>query len=182
MTQQSRRRRRPSGGMRRTYIVVIAGLIILGVASTFALTYVQTELEEPWGAQYTLQYTGASVELDNPETIVVDDDTVEVYFDVTPNDKEVTLKIVVTPLDINGDPIVAVGSSDRTCTVTWYKTGGAGAGQLQASKQVDIGADFEVTLTMPSVAYVESMRVKWVDTGFTAEYEGVRILVEDVES
>lgn len=168
--------------MRRTYIVVVVALIVLGVASTFALTYVQTELEEPWGAQYTLQYTGASVELSNPETTVVDDDTVEVTFDITPNDKEVTLKFVITPLDSNEDPIVAVGSSGRTCTVTWYKTGGAGAGQLQVSKQVDIDEDFEVTLTMPAVAYIESMRVEWIDEGFTAKYEGVRILVEDVES
>lgn len=92
------------------------------------------------------------------------------------------LKVVIIPLDSIGDPITAVGSSGRTCTVTWYKTGGAAAGQLQASKQVDIDEDFEVTLTMPAMAYVESMRVKWVDTGFTAKYEGVRILVEDVES
>jgi len=168
--------------MRRTYIIIVAALIILGTVSSFALTYVQTELDEPWGAQYTLQYTGASVELSNPETVVIDDDSVEITFDITPNDKEVQLKFVITPLDIDGEPVVAVGSSGRTCTVTWYKTGGSGEGQLQALKQVDQDSDFEVTLTMPSLAQIESMRVEWIDEGFTAMYEGVRILVEDVES
>jgi len=51
--------------MRRTYIIIVAALIILGTVSSLALTYVQTEFDEPWGAQYTLQYTGASVELSN---------------------------------------------------------------------------------------------------------------------
>jgi len=168
--------------MRRTYIIIVAALIILGTVSSFALTYVQTELDEPWGAQYTLQYTGASVELSNPETTVVNNNTVRITFDITPNDKDVQLKFVITPLDIDGEPIVAVGSSGRTCTVTWYKTGGEGAGQLQANKQVDRDSVFEVTLTMPVLAQVESMRVEWVDDGFTETYEGVRILVEDVES
>ncbi len=42
--------------------------------------------------------------------------------------------------------------------------------------------DFEATVTMNLARQIDSLRIKWVDEGFTARYEGVRILVEDVES
>ncbi|MBT3284926.1 hypothetical protein HN807_11890 [Candidatus Bathyarchaeota archaeon] len=165
--------------MRRTYIVIIIALLILGTVSTFALTYVQTELEEPWGAQYTLDYTGASIELSNPDTTVVDQDTIRVSFDITPNDKIVKCKFVIIPLDINDDPIDAIGSTGRTATITWYSTGGGQHGQEQ--KQVDPGFDLETTMIMSTSGLIESMRIEWVNDGFAAEYESVRILIEDVE-
>lgn len=177
--QQRRRRRRAAGGMRRTYIVIIIALLILGTVSTFALTYVQTELEEPWGAQYTLDYTGASIQLSNPETTIVDQDTIRVLFDITPDDKDVKCKFVITPLDINDDPIDAEGSSGRTTTVTWYSTGGGQHGQEQ--KQVDPGFDMEATITMATAGQIDNMRIEWVNDGFAAEYESVRILIEDVD-
>ena len=166
--------------MRRTYIVIVAALIILGVVSTFALTYVQTELEEPWGAQYTLQYVGASIELSNPETTVVDEDSVEVTFDIIPNDKDVRLKVVIIPLDMNNATLTVEGSTVGTCTITWYLTDG---GQYtEPNVQVNSLEDFEATITMGIARRVKSMRIKWNDDGFTARYEGVRVLVEDVES
>jgi hypothetical protein len=177
--QQRRRRRRAAGGMRRTYLVIIIALLVLGTVSTFALTYVQTELEEPWGAQYTLDYTGASIELSNPHTTIVDQDTIRVTFDITPNDKIVKCKFVITALDINGDAIDAVGSTGRTTTLTWDSTGGGQHGQEQ--KQVDPGLDMEATITMSTSGYIESMRIEWVNDGFAEEYESVIILIEDVE-
>ncbi len=180
MTQEPRRRRRrAAGGLRRTYLIIILALLILGTVSTFALTYVQTELEEPWGAQYTLDYTGASITLSNPHTTVVDQDTVRVTFDIAPIDKIVKCKFVITALDINGDPIDAQGSTGRTTTLTWYSTGGGQHGQEQ--KQVDPGFDLETTMTMSNSGLIESMRIEWENDGFAAEYESVRILIEDVD-
>jgi len=166
--------------MRRTYIIIVAALIILGTVSSFALTYVQTELDEPWGAQYTLQYVGASIGLSNPETTVIDDDTVELIFDITPNDKDVKLKVVIIPLDMNNATLTVAGSTVGTCTVTWLLTDGS---QLkEPNVQLNYGEDFEATITMNLARQIDRMRIKWVDEGFTARYEGVRVLVEDVES
>lgn len=177
MTQQ-RRRRRATGLWRRRYITAIITLLVLGTLSTFALTYVQTELEEPWGAQYTLTYTGASIELSNPQTTIVNQDSLYVEFDITPSDKNVKCKFVITPMDINGDPIDAQGTS-RTTTVTWYLT--AGGSLTPDSKQTDAGLDMETTHNMPSLAQINKVRIRWTNNGFLDEYESAQILIEDIE-
>lgn len=164
--------------MRRTYIVIAILLLILGTASTFALTYVQTELEEPWGAQYTLQYTGASIELDNPETTRIDENTLEVQFDIIPDDKDVKCRFVITPLDINGHVIKAgLGGGSARAELNVVQ------GSAQAPKE-KLYADIEVmelTYLMSSAARVDTLTLRWENPGFFAEYEGVRINIEDIE-
>jgi len=177
MTQEPRRRKKAAGIWRRKYVVAILALLVLGTLSTFALTYVQTELEEPWGAQYTLTYGGASIVLDNPTTTIVDSDSLYVEFDLTPTDKDVKCKFVITPLDINGDPIAADGTT-RTATVTWYLT--AGGTLAPSTVQIDAGQDLSTTHNMPSLSKVNKMRIKWTNTGFLSEYESVQILIEDI--
>ncbi len=178
MTHEPKRRKKAAGIWRRRYIVAIIALIVLGTLSTFALTYVQTSLEEPWGAQYTLTYTGASIVIGNPKTTIVDQNTLYVEFDITPSDKDVKCKFVITPLDINGNPIDAGGTS-RTATVTWYLT--AGGTLSPDTKQVDAGMDIITTHNMGSPSKLNKMRIRWTSTNFLSLYESVRILIEDIE-
>jgi hypothetical protein len=164
--------------MRRTYVVISILLLILGVASTFALTYVQTELEEPWGAQYTLQYTGSSIELSNPQTTINDDDSVTVKFDITPNDKDVKCKFVIVPLDINNDKIKADadgGTTDITITAVGASYPGI------ATKVTSTGANMEVSYSMIDAYKVGKITIEWDNTGFFSEYESVQIFIEDIE-
>ena len=174
---QPRRRRKAGGIWRRKYVVAILALLVLGTISTFALTYVQTELEEPWGAQYTLTYTGSTIELSNPRTTIVDSNSLYVEFDVTPTDKDVKCKFVITPMDINGDPIAAEGTT-RTATVTWYLT--AGGSLTPNTQQIDAGQDLETTHNMGSSSQINKVRIKWTNSGFLDEYESVQILIEDI--
>jgi hypothetical protein len=163
MTQEPKRRKKAAGIWRRRYVVAILVLLVLGTLSTFALTYVQTSLEEPWGAQYTLTYTGASIVIGNPKTTIVDQNTLYVEFDITPSDKDVKCKFVITPLDINGDPIDAGGTLSPD------------------TKQVDAGMDLTTTHNMGSPSKLNKMRIRWTSTNFLSLYESVRILIEDIE-
>ena len=164
--------------MRRTYIVISILLLILGVASTFALTYVQTELEEPWGAQYTLQYTGASIELSNPKTTIVDENSIKVEFDITPNDKDVKCKFIISPLDVNNDKIKADadgGSTDIMISVS-------GASDLDPAPKITGAVDeMTVSYSMPGDYTIYKLTLEWENDGFFAEYESVEIFIEDIE-
>ena len=174
----SRRRRKTGGLWSRKYVVAVVALLLLGTLSTLALTYMQTELREPWGAQYTLTYTGASIELSNPHTTVVGKNTLYVEFDVTPSDKEVRCRFTVTPLDSNQDPLDAAGDT-RTTTVTWYPTGGGNP--ISDFKKVDAGLPMQTVHNMPSAQRINKIRIKWTNDNFLSEYEGVKILIEDIE-
>ena len=163
--------------MRRTYIVIAILLLILGTASTFALTYVQTELEEPWGAQYTLQYTGSSIELSNPETTINGDDSVTVQFDITPDDKDVKCKFVIKPLDVNGDTIEAnAGGATTQITLNVLD-----ASDIIVDRSTAETNDMEVTYSMVDSHMIGNLIIEWTNDGFFAEYESVEIFIEDIE-
>lgn len=163
--------------MRRTYIVIAILLLILGTASTFALTYVQTELEEPWGAQYTLQYTGASIELSNPLTTIIDEDNIKVEFDITPSDKEVKCKFVISPLDINGDEIKA----DADGATTDITINVIGANDFSVTRVTNAVDEMTVQYNMLDSRMTEKLVIEWENDGFFAEYESVEIFIEDIE-
>lgn len=164
--------------MRRTYIVIAILLLILGVASTFALTYVQTELEEPWGAQYTLQYTGSSIELSNPQTTIIDDHSVKVEFDITPADKDVKCKFIITPLDINNDEI----EGDADGGSIQIHIDAVGSSDIHPSQKI-VGAniDMDYTYSMIELKKIDKISVTWENDGFFSEYESVQIFIEDIE-
>ncbi|MCW4013012.1 MAG: hypothetical protein NWF07_08480 [Candidatus Bathyarchaeota archaeon] len=184
--------------MRRKYIVAVLLLLSLGVMSTLALSFTQTNLTENWDTIYTLQYGLSDLTLTTPTDTDLG----------TPNDGDLQVSIpastasALTPvftveaLDVNGDVI----STDTAMTMEISVSLWNGATQIGTTQSDTVtvvsGTPEEISGTisysgvsgLPSAA-ITKIVVKFdcsVGTGFgtgtdafEVEYEQLRITVQD---
>lgn len=164
--------------MRRKYITAVLLLLGLGVMSTLAISYTQVDLDESWGAEYTVNYADAELSLSNPVTTINNATSVTVVMDASHTTDDVKSQIVVEAQDINTDPIV-VDTTGATVKVIFEDT----VGGTKQKKELSVGQgnDFIATLAMDSAQDVDQVTVIWLQqTGFTNAYQYGSFTVTDI--
>ena len=167
--------------MKRKYIVAVLGLLTLGVVSTFALSYVNESFTETWGAQYSVTYSGASLEVDNPDTSLPTGQVV-VQFDADPLDPTlpaVQCSFTVKAYKDDGSGGYSFIQSDGSSSeITVSVSDDAGTTYTDYSTSFTSGS-FNKQLTMTSYLEVDKVKITLINTNIQSEYEKLEIIIED---
>jgi len=170
--------------MRRKYIVAVFALLFLGVVSTLALSYVSQDFSETWGAQYTVTYTGASLELDAPDTSFTgsSDVTIEftsAYIDPSIVSVKCAFRVIAYKSDGGSGYTEIVGdATGGKITVSYYDGSSWNAltgGSIAAT------TSFDATINMGAQADVQGLKVELANDDVRTEYEKIYIEVTDLE-
>lgn len=185
--------------MRRKYIVAVLALLMLGVVSTFALSYQTGALTENWDTIYTLQYGTSDLQLSDgsgleTELGAVDNDLVVTIPASTA--AAVTPKITVEPLDTDSDGIFTATDGSYSIAVSLLDTNKANIETQTVPLTVSGGANTQITgiatFTVSS-DLIEYVRVSFdcpsgatfgktggaYSSGFETIYEELKLTVED---
>jgi len=164
--------------MRRKYITAVLLLLGLGVMSTLAISYTQVDLDESWGAEYTVNYADAELSLSSPVTTINNATSVTVVMDASHSPATIKSQIVVEAQDINTDPIV-VDATGATVKVIFEDTVG-GTSQRKVSS-IGQGNDYKSTLAMDTAQAVDQVTIIWLkQDGFTNAYQYGSFTVTDI--
>lgn len=164
--------------MRRKYIVAVLLLLGIGVLSTMAISYTQVDLDESWGAEYTVNYDDAELSLSEPDTTINNATSVTVVMSASHSPATVKSQIVVEAQDINTDPIVVDGTG-ATVKVIFEDT--VGGTSIRKVKSVGSTNDFRETLAMDAAQAVDQVTVIWLkQDGFTNAYQYGSFTVTDI--
>jgi len=170
--------------MRRKYIITVMLLLAVGIASTLAISFTQVDLDESWGAAYTVNYVDAELSLSNPITTINNATSVKVVLDASHSGGTVKSQITVEAQDINTDPIVVDGTGARV-TVIFEDT--VGATKQYEYTTVGSGSDYIATLAMGSAQAVDKVTIIWggklgseAQDGFTNAYQHGVFTVTDL--
>jgi len=170
--------------MKRDYIAAVLALLLLGVVSTFALSYVSEDFSETWGAQYTVTYTGASLALDNPDTSFTGSADVTIEFDTAYIETNIdtvkcSFRVIAYKSDggtgyteIDGD------GTDGKITVSYYD---GSTWNALTGGSVSSGTAFDKVIDMSVQADVQGLKVELANDNVRTEYEKIYIEVTDLE-
>ncbi len=165
--------------MKRKYLVAVFLLLGIGVLTTMAISYTEVNLDESWGAMYTVNYVDAELSLDDPETTINNHTSVTVEMSASHSPTNVKSQILVEAQDINTDAIVVDGDG-ATVKVIFEDTVG-GTAQKKV-KSVGAGSPFRETLAMDTEQPVDKVTIIWLkQTAFTNTYQYGSFTVTDLE-
>ena len=171
--------------MQRKYIMAVLLLLALGVISTLAISFTQVNLEESWGAEYTVSYEDAELQLRDPDTTINNATSVTVVMNAYHSTSTVKARIVVEAQDSNTNPIT-VDATGSQVTVIFEDT--ASGWTSVKSSIVGAGNDYRAALSMSSAHAVDKVTVIWggnagnkQQDGFTNTYQYGSFTVTDIE-
>lgn len=164
--------------MRRKYLITVLFLLSLGVMSTLAISYTQVDLDESWGAEYTVNYVDAELQLSDPVTTINNATSVTVVLSASHSGvSTVKAKFVVEAQDSNEDPIVVDATGADVQVVVYYL--GNKVEKLKVNK--GSGLDLVTTHEMTAASEVDEIHITWFhQDGFTNEYQYGEVTVTDL--
>jgi len=152
-------------------------LLAVGVASTLAISFTQVDLDESWGAEYTVNYVDAELQLSNPVTTINNSTSVTVVLDASHSVGTVKTQFIVNAQDSGEIPIV-VDATGASCQVVVYNLGSK-VEKLKVNK--GSGEDFVTTHQMTSASAVDEVHITWFkQDGFTNTYQYGEVTVTDI--
>lgn len=178
--------------MKRQGVLIIIALLALGVVSTFALSFQQTELEESWDTIYTVYYGVSDLTLTEPTvtTRYPAGDGLQIVIPAS-STLPVSPRIKVEPLDASGEVITIDVFGSIIELTLWTSSDTQIASELigfYSEFEVDYSAIFSFSEPTDEIAYIriqfetfESVTGFGVDglESFVDVYEGLRITVHD---